>query len=144
VVIRTGGGAYAEVGVNRKTGTVLTQTGAGQHNRQFGGGIRRCFMSAGGAAAAGMIRAIGASGVVVRVEPDDFVGLVKRQPAALVVHATGGFFSTDYRYLTSYKGLAFYQGPRTVGPASGHGVGPGQEDLGAGRVAPMFGGRKGR
>ena len=25
-----------------------------------------------------------------------------------MVHATGGFFSTDYRYLTSYKGLAFY------------------------------------
>ena len=27
---------------------------------------------------------------------------------ALVVHATGGIFSTSYRYLTSYKGLAFY------------------------------------
>jgi hypothetical protein len=25
-----------------------------------------------------------------------------------VVHATGGFFSTNYRYLTSYKGLAFF------------------------------------
>jgi hypothetical protein len=55
-----------------------------------------------------MIAAIGASGVIVRVEPDEFVGIVKRQPVALVVHATGGFFSTDYRYLTSYKGLAFY------------------------------------
>ena len=65
-------------------------------------------MSAGGAAAAAMIAAIGASGVIVRVEPDDFVALLQRQPGALVVHATGGFFSTDYRYLTSYKGLAFY------------------------------------
>ena len=65
-------------------------------------------MSAGGAAAAAMIAAIGASGVIVRVEPDEFVGMVKRQSGALVVHATGGFFSTDYRYLTSYKGLAFY------------------------------------
>jgi hypothetical protein len=66
-------------------------------------------MSAGGAgAAAAAIAAIKASGVVVRVEPDDFAGILRRQPEALVVHATGGFFSTDYRYLTSYKGLAFY------------------------------------
>jgi len=63
-------------------------------------------MSAGAAAA--MIAAIGASGVIVRVEPDDFVGIIKRQSGSLVVHATGGFFITDYRYLTSYKGLAFY------------------------------------
>ena len=55
-----------------------------------------------------MIAAIGASGVIVRVEPDVFVVILKRQSGALVVHATGGFFSTDYRYLTSYKGLAFY------------------------------------
>ncbi len=69
-------------------------------------------MSAGGAGAAAgaaaAIAAIKASGVIVIVEPDDFVGVVKRQPGALVVHATGGFFSTSYRYLTSYKGLAFY------------------------------------
>jgi hypothetical protein len=66
-------------------------------------------MSAGGtAAAAAAIVAIKASGVIVRVEPDEFVGILKRQPGALVVHATGGFFSTNYRYLTSYKGLAFY------------------------------------
>jgi hypothetical protein len=65
-------------------------------------------MSAGGAAARVMIAAIGASGVIVRVEPDDFIGILQRQSGALVVHATGGFISTEYRYLTSYKGLAFY------------------------------------
>jgi hypothetical protein len=70
-------------------------------------------MSAGGAgaaagAAAAAIAAIKASGVIVIVEPDEFVGILKRQPGALVVHATSGFFSTGYRYLTSYKGLAFY------------------------------------
>jgi hypothetical protein len=69
-------------------------------------------MSAGGAGAAAgaaaAIAAIKASGVIVIVEPDEFVGILKRQPGALVVHATGGFFSTDYRYLTSYKGLAFF------------------------------------
>lgn len=65
--------------------------------------------SAGAAAAAGaMIMALKASGVIVHVEPNDFVGIVSRQPEALVVHATGGFFSTNYQYLTSYKGLAFF------------------------------------
>jgi len=66
-------------------------------------------MSAGaGAAAAAIAKAIKASGVIVHVEPDDFVGVLKRQPGALVVHATGGFWSTNYQYLTSYKGLAFF------------------------------------
>jgi len=70
-------------------------------------------MSAGGAgAAAAAIAAIKASGMIVCIEPDEFVGVLKRQSGALVVHATGGFFSTDYRYLTSYKGLAFYSKAR--------------------------------
>jgi hypothetical protein len=63
---------------------------------------------AGAAAAAAIARAIKASGVIVHVEPDDFIGILKRQPGALVVHATGGLFSTSYQYLTSYKGLAFF------------------------------------
>jgi hypothetical protein len=77
----------------------------------FRGGIRRYFMSAGAggaAAAAAIAMAIKASGVIVHVEPDDFLGILQRQPAALVVHATGGFLSTNYQYLTSYKGLAFF------------------------------------
>ncbi len=62
----------------------------------------------GAAAAAARVKAIKASGVIVRVEPDDFVGVLKRQPGALVVHATGWFFGASYKYLTSYKGLAFF------------------------------------
>jgi hypothetical protein len=67
-------------------------------------------MSAGaaGAAAAAIAQAIKASGVIVRVEPDDFLGILHRQQGALVVHATGGIFSTNYQYLMSYKGLAFF------------------------------------
>lgn len=65
-------------------------------------------VGAAGAAAAAVAKAIKASGVLVHVEPDDFVGILKRQPGALVVHATGGFLSTNYQYLTSYKGLAFF------------------------------------
>lgn len=34
--------------------------------------------------------------------------ILRKQQAPLVVHATGGFFSTNYQYLTSYKGLAFF------------------------------------
>ena len=64
--------------------------------------------AAGAAAAAAIANAIKASGVIVRVEPDDFLGILRRQPGALVVHATGGFFTTNYLYLTSYKGLAFF------------------------------------
>lgn len=60
------------------------------------------------AAAAAIAQAIKASGVIVRVESLDFLDIVERQQGPLVVHATGGFLSTNYQYLTSYKGLAFF------------------------------------
>jgi hypothetical protein len=69
-------------------------------------------MSAGGAAAAGaaaaVAQAIKASGAIVRVEPEDFRSILLRQHEPLVVQATAGFFSTNYQYLSSYKGLAFF------------------------------------
>ena len=74
----------------------------------------RLVMSAGGAAggaaaaAAAIAQAIKASGAIVRVAPDDFLQILGRQKEPLVVHATGGFFSTNYQYLSSYKGLAFF------------------------------------
>jgi len=34
----------------------------------------------------------------------------------LVVHAVGGFWKTQYQYLTSYKGLAFYTTSPTALP----------------------------
>jgi hypothetical protein len=63
---------------------------------------------AAGAAAAAIANAIKAAGVIVTVEPADFINILFRQDAPLVVHATGGFFTTNYQYLTSYKGLAFF------------------------------------
>jgi len=61
------------------------------------------------AAAAAMANAVKASGTLVRVEPADFLIILDRQPEVpLVIHATGGFFSTNYQYLTSYKGLTFF------------------------------------
>jgi hypothetical protein len=65
-------------------------------------------MSAGAAAAAAIAQATKASGVIVRVEPEDFLGILQRQREPLVVQATGGFFTTNYQYLSSYKGLAFF------------------------------------
>ena len=60
------------------------------------------------AAAAAIAQATKASGVIVRLEPRDFLHILEQQDAPLVVHATGGFFNTNYQYLTSYKGLAFF------------------------------------
>ena len=67
-------------------------------------------MAAGGAAAAAaaIAQAIKASGVVVRLKPDEFGKVIGRMADPLVVIAQGGIFSTNYRYLTSYKGLAFF------------------------------------
>lgn len=70
-------------------------------------------MSAGAAGAmaaaqAAAIQAMKASGVIVQVEPEDFLDILRRQKEPLVVHATGGFFKTNYQYLVSYKGLAFF------------------------------------
>ncbi len=65
-------------------------------------------MNHGGAAAAAIAQATKASGAIVRVSPDDFLRVIRRQKEPLVVHATGGFFTTSYSYLSSYKGLAFF------------------------------------
>ena len=54
--------------------------------------------AAGGAAAsaaAAIAQAIKASGVLVRVEPGHFLGILQRQQGSLVVHATGWFFGTN-------------------------------------------------
>ena len=64
--------------------------------------------AAGSAAAAAIVQAIKASGVLVRLEPREFAEVLRRIEAPLVVTATGGFFSTNYQYLTGYKGLAFF------------------------------------
>jgi hypothetical protein len=72
--------------------------------------VWRMAMVHGGAAAAAaaMAQAVKASGAIVRLSPDDFLNIIRRQKEPLVVQATGGFFSTSYSYLSSYKGLAFY------------------------------------
>jgi hypothetical protein len=64
--------------------------------------------AASAAHAAAIANAIKASGVVVRVEPQDFVNILSKVEKPLVVYAEGGFFSKSFQYLSSYKGLAFF------------------------------------
>lgn len=53
-------------------------------------------------------QALKASGVVVRVEPAVFAQIVGRAESPLVIVSHGGVFKKQYKYLTSYKGLAFH------------------------------------
>ena len=64
--------------------------------------------AAAAAAAAAIAKAIKASGTIVRVKPEDFRAILDRQTEPLVVLAEGGLLRTNYMYLTSYKGFAFY------------------------------------
>lgn len=65
--------------------------------------------AAGGAAhAAAIANAVKAIGVICKVEPEDFVAILRKVEKPLVVVAEGSFFSPKRKYLTSYKGLAFY------------------------------------
>jgi hypothetical protein len=57
---------------------------------------------------AAIANAIKASGVVVRVTPEDFQRILAKADKPLVVWSKGGFFSRNYQYLTSYKGFAFH------------------------------------
>ena len=59
-------------------------------------------------AAIARMQAIKASGVIVSLNPDDFLDIVMRQSDAMMVYAKGGIFRTKYHYLTSYRGLAFF------------------------------------
>lgn len=64
--------------------------------------------AAGAAAAAAVMNAIKAIGVLVKVEPVDFLRIVAKQPDSLIVQAPGGLFSAKHWYLVSYRGLAFF------------------------------------
>ncbi len=66
--------------------------------------------AAGGAiaAAAAIAKAIKASGVVIKLAPDAFQTILRRVENPLVIYSEGGFFSTKYQYLVSYKGFAFF------------------------------------
>jgi glycogen synthase len=60
------------------------------------------------AAAAAIAQAIRASGVLVRVSPNDFQKVLRKGEQSLVIYATGGLFKSNHQYLTSYRGFAFF------------------------------------
>ena len=60
------------------------------------------------AIAAAIANAIKASGAVVKVTPENFQRVLAKAEKPLVIMSTGGFFSKNYQYLTSYKGFAFF------------------------------------
>ncbi len=60
------------------------------------------------AAAAAIARATRASGVIVEVDEASFLAILHKIERPLVVCAEAGFFTTSFRYLVSYRGLAFH------------------------------------
>ena len=79
-------------------------------------------MAAGGGAAGAsaaaaahnqMVQAVRASGVIVHIEPQEFQKVLAQTDDALVVVARGGLFRPFFKYLVSYKGLAFYTKSQT-------------------------------
>ena len=60
------------------------------------------------AAAAAIANAIKASGIIIHVDPVEFQNILHKIESPLVVCAVCGIFFTKYRYLVSYKGLAFF------------------------------------
>ena len=60
-----------------------------------------------GAVVAAMAEASKAIGAIVCVEPQNFLAILERNEKPLVVYSLAGFL-TQYKYLTSYKGLTFF------------------------------------
>jgi hypothetical protein len=60
------------------------------------------------AAHAALANAVKASGVIVRLDPPEWLRVLKRTENPLIVIARGGMFRRKYQYLTAYRGLAFY------------------------------------
>jgi hypothetical protein len=63
---------------------------------------------AAGAAGAAIAQATKASGVLVKLDPEEFAKLLIRVKDPLVVIAESGLFRKNFKYLMSYKGLAFF------------------------------------
>lgn len=59
-------------------------------------------------AAAAIAQAIKASGVIVKMDPDEFQRVLWKAEHPLVVTSETRFFGVKYHYLFGYRGLAFY------------------------------------
>lgn len=68
---------------------------------------------------AAMANAVKATGSIIFLEPAEFQRILASQRDAVIVTATGGVFTTKYKYLTSYKGLTFFTVSRDPLPLPG-------------------------
>lgn len=57
---------------------------------------------------AAIAQALRATGAIVQLESHEFQKILSKSVKPLVVTATGGLFSKNHQYLTSYKGLCFF------------------------------------
>ena len=65
------------------------------------------------AASAAIANAVKACGTIVHVQPDEFLKILSFQKNPLIIRTKGGLLAKTYKYLTSYKGLAFFCRNRT-------------------------------
>jgi hypothetical protein len=70
--------------------------------------------AAAAAVTAAIANAVKAFGTIVRVEPEEFMKILSLDRNPLVVQSRGGLFSRSNKYLTSYRGLAFFCKSRTA------------------------------
>lgn len=61
-----------------------------------------------GTVAPPLAQALRASGIIVRLKAPEFQKILRGTEAPLVVVCRNRFLGRGYRYLTSYKGIAFY------------------------------------
>ena len=71
-------------------------------------------------AAVMLANAIKAQGVVVEVTPEDFQKIINKSEHPLVVHAQSKIIRTKHKYLTTYKGLAFFTKSHDIVRLSGN------------------------
>ena len=67
-----------------------------------------------------LANALKAQGVVVEVTPEDFQKIINRSEHPLVVHAQTKIIRTKHKYLTTYKGLAFFTKSQEIIRLSGN------------------------
>lgn len=68
-------------------------------------------MAAAGGVQAAIANAIKATGVVVRMEPEDFFAILRKVETPMVVTGRSAF-RKHHQYLTSYRGIAFFTSSR--------------------------------
>ena len=61
----------------------------------------------GGLAGVAMANALKAMGVIIFVEPQEFLTILEKSEKPVVVYSPSGLLS-KYKYLTSYKGFTFF------------------------------------